>query len=495
MSAVLATTFGGILLAGAMIFQVTDGFFGTDTALDFITADVTEAPFEHHVLERGEVGSSSNVELRCRVRSRNSSGVSILEIVPEGAWVEADQFLVRLDDSALQTELIQQQIVCSNSESSVIEAQAAFDGAKLSLEEYKEGTFLEAEEQQESSVFVSRENLRRSEEYLIYSKRLAERGYIPEAQLDADMFAVAKAQKELGVAQTKLKVLQTYTRKKMETQLDADIKTAKARLNSRQKTYELDEARLKEIREQIELCVINAPVAGQVVYANDQDRRGSSGDLLIAEGRPVRERQVIIRLPDPNQMRVVAKVHESRISHIRPGLIADIQLEAMAKGKLRGRIKSVSEYPLPSISVYMSHIKEYAVEIDIIDPPKGLRPGMTAEVSVLVAKLPNATQIPLQSIVGRNGQFFCAVPNEDGSLATRQIKIGIANEENVVVLGGLELGEQVVLNVKDQAILDSLDLPEDLSTRDTQHEESNEKTSRSPKTQKKKLEKKKQPKK
>lgn len=462
-----------LLAVGATASQfatnsVTDlfsGFLSDDEELTYLTAEVVRDRFEHRILERGEVESSSNVEVRCEVRSRSSNGVQILEIVPEGATVEAGQLLVRLDDAQLQQELIQQQIIVSTSQSQAIEATAAVDAAQLSLKEYEQGTYLELEEQQESEVFVSQENMRRAEEYLTYSKRLADRGYIPEAQLEADAFAVEKARKELGVSNTKLRVLRDFTKTKVLTQMKADFDTVEARLKSRTKTLELDELRLAEIEDQITKCRIVAPVAGEVVYANDQERRGSSGDLLIAEGRPVRERQVIIRIPDDSKMRVIAKVHESRIGFVQPGLTADIILESMPDLKLVGRVVGVSEYPIPSYSVYMAHIKEYAVNIDIENPPEGLRPGMTAQIDVLAERIDNSIMIPNQAVIGRNGRFFCAVPDSDGSLLTREITVGSSNEDTIVVLDGLEPGESVVLQPNSERILEVLDLPENESER------------------------------
>ncbi|MDA0810321.1 MAG: HlyD family efflux transporter periplasmic adaptor subunit [Planctomycetota bacterium] len=461
-----ATQFASNSLSGLFA-----NFLSDEEELTYLTAEVVRDKFEHRVLERGEVQSSSNVEVRCEVRSRSSNGVQILEIAPEGSTVEAGQLIVRLDDAQLQQELIQQQIIVSTSQSQAIEATAAVDAARLGLKEYEQGTYLEQEEQQESEVFVSQENMRRAEEYLAYSKRLADRGYIPEAQLEADEFAVEKARKDLGVSQTKLRVLRDFTKTKVLTQMKADLATAEARLKSRLKTLELDELRLAEIEDQIKKCRIVSPFAGEIVHANDQERRGSSGDLLVAEGRPVRERQVIIRIPDDSKMRVVAKVHESRIGFVQPGLRADIILESMPDLKLVGRVVGVSEYPIPSYSVYMAHIKEYAVDIDIENPPEGLRPGMTAQVDVLAERIDNAIQIPNQAVIGRNGRFFCAVPDSSGSLATREIMVGSSNEDALVVLDGLEPGEMVVLQPNSEKILNVLDLPEDEIVQDDSADE------------------------
>jgi multidrug efflux pump subunit AcrA (membrane-fusion protein) len=178
---------------------------------------------------------------------------------------------------------------------------------------------------------------------------------------------------------------------------------------------------------------------------------------------PVRERQTIIQLPDPKRMRVIAKVHESRIGSVRPGLLANLMLDAIPDLELVGYVTEVSEYPLPSISVYMDHVKEYAVEIEIENPPMDLRPGMTAEVNIMVEQIDDALQIPIEALLQRDNRYYCAIPQEDGSLQTREIKVGSVNETEAIVLEGLSDREQVVLNLRDPEMLELLDLPEETS--------------------------------
>ena len=158
-------------------------------------------------------------------------------------------------------------------------------------------------------------------------------------------------------------------------------------------------------------------------------------------------------------MRVVAKVHESRISHVRPGLKAELLLDAMPEEVLTGRVTEVSEYPLPSVSVYMDHVKEYEVAIEVQSPPKDLRPGMTAEVRVMIQKIDEALQIPIEAVIERDGKFFCGIPNNEGQIATREVTVGDANETDVIILDGLSAGENIVLNVGDPEIQKHLDIP------------------------------------
>ncbi|GDY08894.1 hypothetical protein LBMAG52_23800 [Planctomycetia bacterium] len=447
-----------VISAPLAAWKFLPDFLHREAAPNVLTAEVTIGPFLNRVLEQGEIESSSSIEVRCEVRSRNASGTSILEIVPEGTRVKAGDFLVKLDDSALQTELIQQQITCSGSEALAIEAEAAFRSAELTLNEYEEGTFREQQETLESALVVADENQRRAEEYLAYSQKLAERGYVSQVQLDADRFAVKKALIELGVATTKLEVLKKFSKLKMLTLLKADIQTDRAKLDARQKTWQLDKQRLKEIEGQIAKCIIHATAAGQVVYANDANRGKTTGELLIAEGMPVRERQILIRLPDPTRMRVMAKVHESRISLVRKGLTAEVTTDALPDQPLTGIVAVVSEYPIPSGNIYTSHIKEYAVEIEIHNPPEELRPGMSAQVDVLVEKQDSQLQIPIDAAIARGDKFFVAIPHEDGTFETREIKVGSANDAIITIREGLEVGQKVILNHSE--IKDRLNLPE-----------------------------------
>ncbi|MEM7011511.1 MAG: HlyD family efflux transporter periplasmic adaptor subunit [Verrucomicrobiota bacterium] len=453
-------TVGGIVGLAAAITLLGLAFmpdFGGPSSSEYITAEVTSAPFIHEVWERGELESSNNVEVRCEVKSQNSSGINIIEIVPEGTIVKKDEFLVKLDDSALQTQLIQQEIICSNSEADVDDAVAALEAARLELLEYENGTFVQEKEQVQSELFVAQENKRRAEEYLGYSEKMAQRGYVSSVQIEADKFAVEKANKEFEVAQTKLNVLEKYTKTKQITLLNAAIKTAEGKVKAKKKTYELDAHRLAEIEDQIEKCTIYAPSAGQVVYANDPNRRSSSGDLLVAEGRPVRERQVIIRLPDANKMMVNAKVHESRINHLQPGMRATVTLDAYTDQVLSGEVVSIGEFPIPSYNMYQQHIKEYAVGVEIETNLPNLRPGMSAEVKVLVNQLEDAIQVPIHAVIERSERFFCAVPN-GGEFETREIQVGPLNEDSIVVTEGLEIGESVVLRFPELEAM--LDLPE-----------------------------------
>ena len=430
---------------------------GQDDALPFqpVTRQVQRLPFRYVVTEDGEIESSENTEVRCEVQARGG-GTMILELVPEGTYVHKGDLIARLDSSALRDELTRQQITCNTSRAAVIQAQSTLRAAEIAKQEYLEGTFRQEEQTKLAAVAVAEEELHRAEDYLAYSELLAAKGYVTKLQLEADRFAVEKARMDLAAAKTDLEVLRKYTKAKMLTQLEADIESARANLESQQKSHELDLAQLKLIEDQIAKCEIRAPADGQVVYANKSDRRGNS-EVIIEEGAPVRERQVIVRLPDPKRMQVKAEISEARIDRIRPGMPVIIHVDALPDVELAGTVTKVNEYPVPG-SWWGNSAKEYATYIQINNPPSTkLRPGMTAEVRILVEEIDEALQVPVQAILEHQGRHFCFVHSAKG-LEPRRVQLGSSNEKFVVIREGLNESEQVVMNPR--KFLDYVDLPE-----------------------------------
>ncbi len=409
-----------------------------------LLSPVSRGPFDHIAQEQGEVESSNSVEIRCEVKARTGTGTAILEVVPEGTHVDKGEILVKLDSSGFDQDRVQQQIMCNTSEAIMIQAQNTYEAALIALKEYLEGTFVQEEQLILSENFIAEDALKRAQLNLESGRRLAAKGLVNALQLEADQFALDKARNELAVAQTKLDILRKYTREKMLKQFDSDIKTANAKWKAEQSSYQLELDKLKTIEEQIERCVLRAPQAGQVVFANIVSSRGGSAEFVVEPGAIVREKQVIIRLPDPQQMQVKAKINESRITLVKPGMPVAIRLDAFGDQTLRGEVVRVNQYAEPN-SFFSSNVKEYATFIKIFDPPPQIRPGLTAEVRIYVQQLPDALQIPVQAIYDYKGHTFSLVKKGEG-WETREIKIGSSNDKTVTVLSGLDENEQVVLN-------------------------------------------------
>ena len=424
---------------------------------DLITQVARRGPFDHIVLEQGEVESSSNTEIVCDVKSRGSSGTAILWVIDEGAPVKKGEKLVELDSSELELRLKEQKIQVITAEARLATSLANLKQAKISREEYLEGVYKTAEKEIFSLKAVAEQKLRIARLNSQSSERLVAKGLLNALTLEANQFSVADAQNQLDVADSKLKVLQNLTKQKMLVQFDSGIEAAEASLSATQSELMEETSELDDIIEQIGNCVMMAPADGVVVHANRYSSRGGSAEFVVEAGATVRERQEIIRLPDPSLMQVKCKINESRITLITEGMAARIEIDAIPGMKLTGRVVKVNRYAEPG-SFFSSSIKEYATIVEIIDPPENIRTGMTAEVQIFVEQHDDALQIPIEGLYEHGPDMYSLVMKGPDEFVTSKIKIQATNDKMASVDAGLNDGDVIILNLRDH--LDLMELPE-----------------------------------
>lgn len=461
---IVATT---LLGAGVYYLMSQDESQGM---IDPILSSVKKGEFVSQVLDQGEVQSSENVEIRCEVRARNGS-ISVIEVVPEGTMVKAGDFLVQLDSTAFEKELETQKIAVASAETAVIQADADLRVAKEAKNEYIQGTFeqmmLEIENEiadAQSEIKTAKQEFNQAKAVHGHSIKLAQKGFITNQQKEADKFAVEKArlavirgENSLKLGNTKKMVLKDITYNKEIIQYDSDVEAAKVRLGNQKESLEVERGQLAEINEMIEKCRIVVPegVQGQVVYAKESSRGGN--DWILEEGTTVRERQVLVRLPNPDKMEVKALINEQSITQIRPGMPAEIRVDALSGVTLKGIVTKVNQYA-ESSGWMSSNIRKYAVLVRILNPPETLKPGMNASVVIQVRYEQDALMAPIQAVYAVGDQQFCLVRKAENQWETREIKVVADNSQVVLIESGVEAGEDLVMNPG--AFKELMDLPE-----------------------------------
>lgn len=444
-------------ISGAIGYKM---FFGKSSGVDpgeLIKDVASRAAFDHIVLEQGEIESSSNQVVTCEVKSRGGNGVAILWVVDEGTRVKKGDKLVELDSSELELREKEQKIAVITAEARLATAEALLEQAKIAREEYLEGIYKTEEKTILSEKAIAEQELRKAKLAIQSSERLVSKGLVKSLQLEADRFAVANAQNKLDVADAKLQVLQNLTKEKMLVQYDSDIEAAAASLSAAQSELMEEKLELEDIQQQIEKCVLFAPSDGVVVHANRYSSRGGSAEFVVEAGAIARERQELIRLPDPALMQVNCKINESRVTLISEGMPAKITVDAIPGLKLVGRVKKVNRYAEPG-SWFSSSIKEYATIVEIVDPPESIRTGMTAEVQIFVEQLPDALQVPIQALYEHGEDLYTLVQRGPERFETVNVKVRATNDKMAAIESGLEQGDTVVLNLRDHLTL--MDLPE-----------------------------------
>lgn len=418
---------------------------------DAITFPVFQGEFISSVNEVGDIESANNVEIRCRVKSRGTSGVAILELVPEGTVVKQGDFLCQLDDSLLREELTERRIQVARDRAAVIQAQSLLDAAKSELVEYEEGSYAQEKFQLEAAVDVAQERKIRAKEIATYSGSLYLKGYVTRTQLDADEFAAETADTELKLAQQQMNVYIDFTRNRMMAAFKSNIEQQEAELEASKYTLQLSEQRAAEFEKQVASCRVTAPQDGTVVYANESDRRETS--IVIEEGALIRDGQPIFYLPDPTKMQVNAKVNDSKINKVKEGQRVDVRVDTAPESPIAGVVRRVSPFPLPR-RYYQAPI-EYEVFIDITEQSDLIRGGLRGKVEIFVERLENVVQAPVSSLLLDGDDYFVLVKTEAG-VEPRPVTVGSNNEKFVVIQSGLQPGEEVLVdadNYRDQVEL------------------------------------------
>lgn len=441
-------------LIGYGWYQFKEVFSGGTSTAQPMTTMVAKGPFDHIVLEQGEIESSSNIDVLNEVKSRGSGGTAILWVIDEGSYVKKGDKLVELDSSALEDELKRQRITVASAEAQVISSEAIVRTNEIALQEYLNGTYQSERKAILSEIAVAEQQLRKAELNLDSARRLAAKGMLKGLQIEAEEFSVSNARNVLESAHARLDVLDNLTKERNKVQLESEIEAARARLSSDQSVLAEEQSKLVEIQDQIRKCVIFSPADGIVIYNNQRSGRGGS-EFIVEEGAIVRERQCIIKLPDPSKMQVKALINESRVVRIAPGMVSKVRVSA-SPTEMLGRVIRVNKYAEPG-SWFSSTVKQYAAYLEILSPPDSIRTGMSAEVRIFVEQLRDALQIPVHGVYEYRNHHFCLVKNGQ-QWETREIKIGATNEKMVTIAEGLSEGEQIALNPRQ--FMELLQLPE-----------------------------------
>jgi len=428
-----------VIALGAYGSSQLIGGFGNEPTSSVLTHTVARGELLVTVTEDGNVESASNLDIKCEV----AGGSSILWIVEDGKQVEEGEKLVELDQSQLEEQISQQTITYEKARAASIQMDKDYQVAQIAVEEYLEGTFKKELQDHDKQITIAMEDLRTAQNTLGHTQRMFRKGYVSQLELEGQQFAVQRAQLELDSANTAKEVLEKFTKVKMLEDLRSQVETAKAKMESEKAALALEDSRLTRLKDQLEHCVINAPQAGMVVYANDQSMRrfGSSQGPQIEEGAQVRERQDILRLPDLSQMQVKVNVHETKVESLARGLKARIKIQ---NRDLLGTVTSIANQPEPG-SFFSASVKEYGTIVRIDGETAGLKPGMTAEVEILIAHLEGVVTLPVAAVVEQREGFFCWVQQGERH-ERRPLVLGLSDDKFVEVKDGVQEGEKVLLN-------------------------------------------------
>ncbi|MSU59112.1 MAG: HlyD family efflux transporter periplasmic adaptor subunit [Pedosphaera sp.] len=325
----------------------------------------------------------------------------------------------------------------------------------------------------EDDVQVAQKELGQSKVTLEGTRRLFEKGFVTKNDLQRDEIAYDNNRLKVQTAETARDLFLKYdfpksaeeslskyldsVRELDKTRRQAISKLAQAdaRLKSGQGQYEVQVRQRKDLAEQRDKCLIRAKKSGLVVYGAGGDNMFYyGGEERIREGASVRERQAIITIPDMTRMSVNVKIHETYIKKIQKGQKARITVDAFADKVLTGEVTKVGVLPDSQNRWMNPDLKVYAVTIAIDGSHDWVKPGMSTKVEVMVTRLDDVVQIPVQAVSFNDGKQVCYIAG-GFKPERREVEVGEFTDEFIEVKRGLKEGERVLLRTPDGVEMDS----------------------------------------
>lgn len=451
------------------------------------------------IVERGTIESARNGDITCTVRSgtRGSTVATTIKwVIDPGVQVVKGDKLIELDSSGFVEQLKDQKIKVdqakanwvtadeqyhiqeSQNESDVEAAKNALDLARIDLHKYEKGEFLKELDEIEGRRQIARSDLEAWQERATWSSRLSKLGYINRTQGDADLSRLESARIALRKVEKERSVLVEFTKPRTVQDLSAKLAESKRALDrvrsharaklaqaeadrlAKDSVFKQEQARKQEIEAEIAKCLIVAPQDGMVVYYVSEQARGGGGSqqAIVAQGEPVREGQKLMQIPDLTQMVVNVRVHEAMVSALRnekssrdvsTWQSAQIRIDAMPNRPLKGHVKTVDTVAGQQ-DWFAADVKLYKTVVSIDEPVEGLKPGMSAEVTIYADESPGEVLlVPVQAIVGTislGAKPRCFVVGADGQPELRDIVVGMSNQRLVEVKSGINEGDKVILD-------------------------------------------------
>ena len=301
-------------------------------------------------LERGEISSvvtatgTINPVITVLVGSQVSGTIKAL-YADFNSSVKEGQVIAQIDPAIFEAQVEQGRANVLNAQANLVNAQANLRNSQANLEKA------------EVAVLDTKRTLNRNQE-------LVERKVVAQA-----VFDTAQANYDSAVAQ--------------RDSARAQVETAKAQIEGAKAQIEQAKASLKMSETNLRYATIRSPVNGIVI-----SRNVDVGQTVAAS---LQAPTLFTIAKDLTQMQVDANVSEADIGRLAKGQEATFTVDAYPERTFRGKISEIRNAPIT-----VQNVVTYDVVIQVGNKDFKLKPGMTANVSILVEhkegilKVPNA---------------------------------------------------------------------------------------------------------
>ncbi len=232
------------------------------------------------------------------------------------------------------------------------------------------------------------------------------------AQLDPSTYwaNLRQAEGDLASARAALELARVKAARASELRAkslipEADDDQAQADLHQAEAAVAIKDAAVQKVRVDVERCTIVAPIDGVVI-----SRSVDVGQTVAAS---LSAPTLFVIANDLSKMQINAAVSEADIGGVEIGQDVDFTVDAFPSRKFHGRVVQVRNAP-----VTVQNVVTYDTIIEVDNADLKLKPGMTANVSIVVARRAGVLTVPNAALRFR--------PVETGESAWSERRVQVA---------------------------------------------------------------------
>ncbi|HEX9894781.1 MAG TPA: efflux RND transporter periplasmic adaptor subunit, partial [Gemmatimonadales bacterium] len=223
-------------------------------------------------------------------------------------------------------------------------------------------------------------------------------------------------------------------------QAKVDYKTKTEQAQAKMREVGADQQRqrnqLKIVQTVMEGFTVKAPAPGMVIYVKEWNGKKKTTGSQVSSWEPA-----VATLPDLTQMESITYINEIDVRKVATGQPAVITLDSDPSKKLTGSVTSVANVGEQRPN---TDAKVFEVRVTVDQADTTLRPGMTTGNAIQTSKVDSVLFVPLEALNTEAGVPF--VYKQSGSRVRKQeVVTGIMNEDEVVILKGLDEEDRVLL--------------------------------------------------
>lgn len=248
--------------------------------------------------------------------------------------------------------------------------------------------------------------------------------------------AVAAAQEDLASAQKAAAAAQAApTTDTAAAGAASNTSTDTSAVSAAQRSLASAQANLDQANAKAAGRTVTAPSSGSIVELNAKVGATVTGGMIMGESDTSGGKQCM-QIADLSKMKVTVQVGEKDIAKIAVGQSANVTYPAFPDIVSQGTVTAIASVA-NSDSNYSGGSVTFNVDILIDAPDSRLKPGMTAEVSVVTEQLDNVVMVPTMALMTEDGEnYYVNVATDAEGKETRRVKVTVVTQnDNEAVVG------------------------------------------------------------